>query len=93
MVGKNNAYKMLVGKSRGRIIFWGCRYSREGNIKTDLRETNCEGMKCTEVAQDRVHCLAYANMVMNLQDQKRERTLPNQINNCLLLCCSRYHTQ
>jgi len=45
----------------------GCN---EDNISMDLRETECEGVDWTQLTKDKVHCLAFMNMVTNLRVSK-----------------------
>jgi hypothetical protein len=42
---KRNVYRILVGKYTGKV--------REGNVKMDLKELECEGMHWIYLAKDR----------------------------------------
>lgn len=44
----NSAYRILGGKNSST---WN---TSQDNITTDLRETDCEDGRCTELSQDRV---------------------------------------
>jgi hypothetical protein len=62
MVEKWNAYRILVGKPKGRP-----RRRWVDNIKIDLREIGWGGMDWINLAQDRYQWRALVNMVMNFQ--------------------------
>jgi hypothetical protein len=49
---KRNAYRVLVGKSEGKRPLGRCKYRWKDNIKINLREVGCSGMKCIDLAQD-----------------------------------------
>jgi hypothetical protein len=49
---KRNAYRILVGKLEGTPLERP-RHRWVDNIKTDLLETECDGMDWTDLAQDR----------------------------------------
>jgi hypothetical protein len=59
-----NAYKVLVGKHKGKRSLTWSKYRWEDNIKTDLEEMGCEGVDWIYSAHDRVQ---YVNMVKNLR--------------------------
>jgi hypothetical protein len=44
-----NSYKVLARKPQLTRPLEGSKHTREDNIKMDLRETECEGLNCTEV--------------------------------------------
>jgi hypothetical protein len=59
-------YKILVGKSEGKIPLGRPKRRQEDNIRMDLREIGCEGVACIRMAQGRFQWLAVVNTVMNL---------------------------
>jgi hypothetical protein len=64
---KRNAYRILVGKPKGKRPLGRPRCRRVDNIKMDLREIGWSGMNMIVLAQDRDQWMALANMVMNLR--------------------------
>jgi hypothetical protein len=58
---------LLVGKPEGRRPLGRPRRRWVANIKIDLREIECDGMDCIDLAQDRDHWRALVNTVMNLR--------------------------
>jgi hypothetical protein len=64
---RRSAYKMLVGSPEGKRPLGRPRRRREDNIKMDLREIGWGGMDWIDVTQDRDHCRALVNTVMNLR--------------------------
>ena len=60
-------YRILVGKSEGKIPLGRPRRRWEDNIKMDLQEVGCENMDWNDVAQDRGSWRAFVNAVMNLR--------------------------
>jgi hypothetical protein len=67
MGAKRNAYRILVGKSKGKIPLGRSRSRWMANIKVDLRKMGWDGMDWIELAQDRPQWRALVNMVMNLR--------------------------
>jgi hypothetical protein len=61
---KRNAYRILVGKPKGKRPLVRPRRRWVGNIKTDLREN---GMVWIDVAQDRDQWRAFVNTVLKLR--------------------------
>jgi len=59
-------HRVLVGKPEGRRPMGRPRHRWEDNIKMDLQEVRCGGMKWIELAQDRSRSRALVNVVMNL---------------------------
>jgi hypothetical protein len=59
-------YRVLVGRSKGKIPLGRLRHRWEDNIKMDLMEIGIDGMNWIHMAQDRVQCIAFANVVKNL---------------------------
>jgi hypothetical protein len=63
---KRNAYRILVGKPKGKRPLGRPRHRLVDNIKMDLRETGWDAMDWIDLAQDRDQWRALVNMVMNL---------------------------
>jgi hypothetical protein len=63
---KKNAYRLLVGKLKGKRSLGKPRRRWVDNIKIDLREIGWDGMDRIEQAQDRDQWRALVNTVMNL---------------------------
>ena len=66
LMGRGEAYSMLVGKDEGKRQLGRPRRRWEDNIKMDLQKVGCGGMDWIELAQDRDRCRALVNAVMNL---------------------------
>jgi hypothetical protein len=64
---KRNAYKILVGKPKGKRPLGRPKCRCEDNIKMDLREMEWGGMNWINMTQDRDHWRALVNTVMNLR--------------------------
>jgi hypothetical protein len=64
---KRNAYRILVGKPKGKRPLGRPRRRWEDNIGMYLRETGCGGMDWINLAQDRDQWRALVNMAMNLR--------------------------
>jgi hypothetical protein len=64
---RRGIYRVLVGKPEGKISLGRPRHRWEDNIKMDLQDAGCGGMKLFELAQGRYSWQALVNMVMNLQ--------------------------
>jgi hypothetical protein len=60
------AYRVLVGRPKGKRPLARPRHRWEDNIKMGLRETGIDGANWIRLAQDRVQWQAFVNMVMNL---------------------------
>jgi hypothetical protein len=67
MGATRNAYRILVGKPKGKRPLRRPRRRWVDNIKMDLREIGCDGMDWIELAQDRDQWGALVNTVMNLR--------------------------
>jgi hypothetical protein len=66
-MGENrNAYRILVGKPKGRRPLGRPRRRWKDNIIIDLREIGCGGMDWIDLAQDRDQWRSLVNTVMNL---------------------------
>ena len=63
---KEGAYRVLVGKSKGKRPFGRTRHRWE-DIKMDLQEVGCWGMDWIDLAQNRDGLKALVNAVMNLR--------------------------
>jgi hypothetical protein len=64
---KRNAYRILVGKPKGKRPLGRPRRRWVDNIKMDLREIGWDGVDWVDLAQYRGHCRALVNTVMNLR--------------------------
>jgi hypothetical protein len=64
---RRNAYRILVGKPKGRRPLGRPRRRWVGNIKMDLREIELDGIDCIDLAQDRDQWRTLMNTVMNLR--------------------------
>jgi hypothetical protein len=60
-------YRVLVGRSEGKIPLGRPRGRWEDNIKMDLREIGIDGANWIRLAHDRVQWWACLNTVMNLR--------------------------
>jgi hypothetical protein len=61
-----NAYNILTGKSKGKILLGRPRHRWEDNIRIDLREIGWEGVHWMHLAQDMDQWWPLVNTVMNL---------------------------
>ncbi|KAJ4447245.1 hypothetical protein ANN_09249 [Periplaneta americana] len=68
-----NAYRVLVGRPKGKRSLGRPRRRWEDNIKMDLREVGYDGRDWINLAQDRDRWRAYVRAAMNLR-KKRQRT-------------------
>jgi hypothetical protein len=59
-----NAYKILVWTTQGKRPLE--KFGWEDNIKTNLKETDCESVDRVHLAQNRVQWWALLNIVKNL---------------------------
>jgi hypothetical protein len=64
---RRGAYRVLVGKSKGKRELGRPRRRWEDNITVDLQEEECVDMDWTELAQDRDRRRALVSAVMNLR--------------------------
>jgi hypothetical protein len=60
-----NVYRVLVGKLKGKRPLERPRHRWEDGIKMDLREIGLGDVEWIHLAQDRDHCWALINAVMN----------------------------
>jgi hypothetical protein len=67
MGDRREAYRILVGRPKGRRPLGRPRHRWEDNIKMNLQEVGWEGMDKIDMAQDRDRWQALVNVVMNLQ--------------------------
>jgi hypothetical protein len=63
---QRTAYRMLVGKPKGKKPLGRPRCRWEDNIRMDLRELGWDGMDWIDLAQDGDHWRALVNMEMDL---------------------------
>jgi hypothetical protein len=61
-----NAYRVLVGKPKGKRSLEMSRRRWEDDIKMDILETGWGGVDWINLAQNRDQCRALVNMVMNV---------------------------
>ena len=64
---RRGAYRVLVGKSEGKMPLGRPRRRWEDNIKMGLKEVGCGGMDWIEMTQDRDRWRALVNAVMNVR--------------------------
>jgi hypothetical protein len=64
---KRNAYRILVGKPKGRRPLGRPRHRWEDNIRMDLTDIGCGRVNWIDLAQDRDQWRALVNKVMNLR--------------------------
>jgi len=60
-------YRVLVGRSKGKIPLGRLRHRWEDNIKMNLRELRMDGANWIRLTQDRVQYRDFVNTVMNLR--------------------------
>jgi hypothetical protein len=66
-----NAYKILVGKPKGKRSLGRPRRRRENNIKMDLRKIELKGLNWFHLAQDTDRWRALVNTAMYLRLKTR----------------------
>jgi hypothetical protein len=64
---KRNAYRVFVGKPKGKRPLGRLTHRWEDTIKMDLREVGWGGIDWVHLAQDRDHWRPLANRLMNLR--------------------------
>jgi hypothetical protein len=64
---RNNTYRILVGKAKGKRQLGQCMHIWQNNIKIDLKETVWENKVCINLPQERNQWQALVTVVMNLQ--------------------------
>jgi hypothetical protein len=62
-----HAYRVLVGRPKGKTPLGRPRHRWEDNIKMDLGGIGIDGANWIRLAQDRVQWRAFVNTVMNLR--------------------------
>jgi hypothetical protein len=67
MEENRNAYRILVGKSEGKIPLGRPRRRWTDNFKMDLREIGWDGVNWIDMAQNRDQWRALVNTVLNLR--------------------------
>jgi hypothetical protein len=60
-------YRVLVGRTEGKIPLGRPKHRWEDNIKMDLREIGIDGANWIQVARNRVQWQACVSTVMNLR--------------------------
>jgi hypothetical protein len=65
-MGERNAYRILVGKPKGKRALGITRRRWEDDIRVDLREIGWGGMDWIDLGQERDQWRALVNTVMNL---------------------------
>ena len=60
-------YRVLVGKSEGKIPLGSPRRRWEDNIKMYIQEVGCDGMDWIDLPEDRDRWRALVTAVMNLR--------------------------
>jgi hypothetical protein len=65
-VGRGGAYRVLVGRPKGKRPLGRPRHRWDDNIKMDLGDIGIDGANWTWLAQDKVQWRAFVNTVMNL---------------------------
>jgi hypothetical protein len=65
--GGERCLQGFVGRPEGKRPLGRPRRRWEDNIKMDLRETGVEEANWIQLAQHRVRCRTFVNMMMNLQ--------------------------
>jgi hypothetical protein len=63
---KRNAYRILVGKPKGKRPLGRSRHRWMDNVKMDIRGIGWDGMDWIDVAQDRYRWMALVSIVINL---------------------------
>jgi hypothetical protein len=58
-------YRILVGKLEGKRPLKRPGPRWVSNVKVNLKEIGCEGMKWIHVAQDRIQCSSFFSTVIN----------------------------
>ena len=67
MEQSRNAYRVLVGKPKGKRPLGRQRHRWEDNIKMDLREVGCDPGEWIDLAEDRDQWRVYVGAVMYLR--------------------------
>jgi hypothetical protein len=60
-----NAYKILIRKLKGKILFGRLRHKWEDNFRMNFREIRCKGVEWMNLSQDRDQWWALANTILN----------------------------
>jgi hypothetical protein len=76
---ERGVYRVLVGKSYGKIPLGRPRHRWVDNIKMDLQDVICGGMDWIGLAQDRDRCRSVVNEVKNFR-------VPQNAGNLLTSC-------
>ena len=65
-MGRRRAYRVLVGRPKGKRRLGKPRHRWKNNIKIDLQEVGCGAVDRIDLAQDRDRWRALVNAVMKL---------------------------
>ena len=63
-----SGFKILIGKSIGKISLVGPRHRSEDNIRMDLKKIDINTRNLIDSAQDRDHCRALVIELLSLRD-------------------------
>jgi len=67
---RRGAYKVLLWKPKGKKQLGRHRRRWQDNIKMVFKKWD-GGMKCIDLAPNRIRCLAFVKVVMNVRDSRK----------------------